>query len=145
MCGRKLNFVMPKQAKKKSVSTKKAAKNVKAKVTAAPKTKGRGTRYTPAEKAKVLAYVDQVNAEQGRGGAAAASRKFGISQISIGQWVKKSGVPVSAKRGVVARKSQGGDFSEKLRRLADVHEAIAAKQSELIALEREYVQLKKSL
>ena len=172
-----LSFVMPKKANKKAVSVKKPAANTqktskpakseaakpKAKVAKAPKakapvkkkataSKGRGKRYTPAQKAKVLAYVDEVNAKQGRGGAAAASRKFGISQITIGQWAKKSGsksaakpVAKKAKRGRKPAANKGAGFSAKLRRLADVHEGIIKAKADLASLEAEYTKLKKSL
>ncbi|BDS08434.1 hypothetical protein NT6N_34740 [Oceaniferula spumae] len=156
---------MPKKAKKKSAakapttsaSAKKAAPAKAAKPAAtkkaapAAKGKGRGTRYTPAQKAEVLNYVDEVNAKKGRGGAAAASRKFKISQITIGQWVKKAGAPVTAKKTKAktstkgAAKSAGKGFAAKLRRLADVHEAIGKKEAELSALQQEYDTLKKSL
>ncbi|MBK1829341.1 hypothetical protein JIN77_01270 [Verrucomicrobiaceae bacterium R5-34] len=112
---------------------------------------GRGTRYSNAEKAKVLEYVDSVNAAKGRGGAAAASRKFNISQITIGQWVKKAGTPTSTKKSTAkgaskaASKSASKGFAAKLRRLADVHEAISQKEAELQALQQEYAQLKKAL
>ena len=124
----------------------------------AAKPKGRGVRYTPAQKAKILAYVNEVNAKKGRGGAAAASRKFGISQITIGQWIKKSAAPATktsgAKRGPKpgskrgrkpAATKAGSGFAATLRRLADVHEAIAQKKAELAELEEEYKSLKKSL
>lgn len=164
--------VMPKKAKKTTASDKKAVTNTpakpkaaktaaKPKVTAKPKSAkptARGKRYTPAEKAKVLAYVNEVNTAKGRGGAAAAHRKFGISQITIGQWVKKSGSAapakkkaaagrkVSAKGGRKATASAGGaGFAAKLRRLADVHESISRKKAELASLEKEYAKLKKGL
>ncbi|MFK7911493.1 MAG: hypothetical protein AB8F34_12975 [Akkermansiaceae bacterium] len=150
---------MPKKVKKK-VASKKAVKNTqdKSKQSKAPKSKGRGKRYTPEQKAKVLGYVDEVNAKKGRGGAAAASRKFGISQITIGQWVKKSGSAAPAKKGAKpgpkpgakrgrkpAAAKGGSSFAATLRRLADVHESIAAKKAELSSLEQEYAKLKKGL
>jgi len=163
-----MHIVMPKKAKKKSAATasattqapkkaapaksaKKTKKAAPSKPAAKPKSSGRGKRYTPAAKAKVLNYVDSVNAKKGRGGAAAASRKFGISQITIGQWVKKSGAPASAKKSTAkastkgAAKSTGKGFAAKLRRLADVHEAIGKKEAELQALQQEYAKLKKGL
>lgn len=140
---------MPKKAKKKTPSAKPAA----AKKSAVAKTKGRGTRYTPEQKAAVLSYVDEVNAKKGRGGAAAASRKFKISQITIGQWVKKSGAPAFSKkspakggvRGKAKVSTAGKGFAAKLRRLADVHEAIGKTEVQLSALQKEYASLKKAL
>lgn len=113
-----------------------------------------GKRYPAKQKAKVLAFVNAHNAKNGRGGAAAASRKFKISQITIGQWVKKAGAKPaaspaskkSAKRGrkpAVVKAVKG--FAAKLRRLADVHDAITKMESELEALKSEYAKLKKNL
>ncbi len=146
---------MPKKAKKKTTSLKKSV-NKKPATSRKAKSKGRGKRYTPAQKAKILAYVNEVNSKKGRGGAAAASRKFGISQITIGQWIKKSGMPAITKKKTTAKRgpkpgakrganSGGAGFAAKLRRLADVHDLIAKKKSELASLEKEYAKLKNSL
>ena len=108
------------------------------------KTSTRGNRYTPQQKAEILAYVDAVNASKGRGGAAAASRKFKISQITIGQWIKKSGKQ-SVSKGNKQPAISSADFAKKLNRLATVHEAMAKKESELEVLKSEYAALKKSL
>lgn len=58
-------------------------------------------RYTRTQKAEILAYVDEFNAENGRGGLRAASRKFGVSPLSISNWSKNAGAvsgdPSSAK------------------------------------------------
>lgn len=142
---------MSKKRKKKSASKKAAPKN-----TVKAKASGRGKRYTAAQKAKVLKYVDDINASKGRGGAAAASRKFGISQITIGQWIKSGGAtkPSGKKRGrpAVAKKGSskktaatGGGFSAKLRRLATLHDSIKKKEAELASMHSELDKLKKSL
>lgn len=146
---------MPKKAKKTSVTKKAAPKAAAAKKASKPKSTakkgGRGTRYTPEQKAEVLSFVDSVNAKKGRGGAAAASRKFKISQITIGQWVKKSGAPTKAKKSAAKGatrgrpKSAGKGFAAKLRRLADVHEAIGKAEAQLSSLKKEYASLKKGL
>lgn len=101
--------------------------------------KSKGKRYTDKEKAQVLAHVEKVNAEKGRGGITAASKKFGITPLTISNWVKKTGVlPMRGRRGV-------GNFAANLRRLADIHESISKKEAELIRLQREYATLKKKL
>ena len=38
-------------------------------------------------KNEVLALVNKVNAEKGRGGVAAASKQFKISAVTIGRWI----------------------------------------------------------
>ena len=140
---------MPNKTKKEA---KKEAKKVVAKAPQAKKSTKRGKRYTTKQKANVLEFVNAHNAEKGRGGAAAASRKFKISQITIGQWVKKFGgeAPSSSapkKAGEPGRKpaKAAKGFGAKLRRLADVHDAIAKMESDLVSLKSEYAKLKKSL
>ncbi|MGJ8676565.1 MAG: hypothetical protein ACSHX0_03515 [Akkermansiaceae bacterium] len=101
----------------------------------------RGNRYSYKEKAKILSYVDSVNAEKGRGGAAAASRKFNISQITISQWVKKSNNLVGSSTSKLSMMSPE-EFAENMARLKDVHEQIARKEVELLQLRTEYLELK---
>ena len=138
---------MPKNAKTTGAAKPKSKKVAsKGKAT---KTNARGTRYTPKQKAEILDFVNQVNEEKGRGGAAAAARKFGISQITIGIWVKKDGKPsVSEKSSAKGRgrpKAAGNDVASKLRRLADLHEEISAAEAGLKSLKAEYVALKKGV
>jgi len=103
------------------------------------KESGRGKRYTPKQKAGVLIFVDKHNAKHGRGGAAAASRKYGISQLTISKWMKESGAPSPSRKTSVV------DFDKVLQRIGQVHREIAAKQSELDKLRKEYAELKAQL
>lgn len=50
-----------------------------------PATKGK--RYSEAEKSEILAFIEK----QGRGGQTAASKKFGVSPLTLSSWRKKSG------------------------------------------------------
>ena len=65
----------------------------------------KGKRYTPEEKQEVLDYVDSVDSEKGRGGVAAAQRKFGITALTITNWKKKAsgGVSTPSKKGGASR------------------------------------------
>lgn len=54
---------------------------------AAKKKTTKGKRYSDAEKAEILQFVES----QGRGGGAAAAKKFGVSQLTISSWKKKTG------------------------------------------------------
>ena len=47
----------------------------------------KGKRYTPEEKAQILAFVEA----QGRGGASAAAKKFNVSPLTISSWRKAAG------------------------------------------------------
>lgn len=102
------------------------------------KSKGKGKRYTDKEKSQVLAFVDKTNAAKGRGGITAAAAKFGVTPLTISNWMKKTGASTPSIRS-------GAHFSSNLRRLADLHEAIVKKETELNTLKREYTQLKKKL
>lgn len=49
-----------------------------------------GKRYTEAQKKRVLDFISS----QGRGGIAAAQKKFGVSYIAVRRWMQgKGGVP----------------------------------------------------
>ncbi len=78
---------------------------------AAKKSSGKGKRYTDAEKAEVLAFVENY----GRGGASAAAKKFGVSPLTISSWRKAAG----AGRGRSRAPSTAIDRDEVLRLLAD--------------------------
>ena len=100
----------------------------------------RGKRYTSAEKAEILTFVDQHNAEnKGRGGAAAASRKFKVSQLTISNWLRDAGGKSSSSR------AKNADISAILKKLGDVHKKMAKVEDELSALRKEYAALKSQL
>ena len=103
------------------------------------KTAGRGKRYTRAERVKILTYVDKYNATNGRGGAAAASRKFIVSQLTIGNWLKLAGLP-SPKR-----KKSNVDIDKALIRLGEIHKQMSSTEAELNMLRKEYAELKASI
>jgi len=77
----------------------------------AAKKKGtKGKRYTAEEKSEILQFVES----QGRGGASAASKKFGVSQLTISSW-KKSASGGSAR---ISRQSGAVNGDDVLRALA---------------------------
>ena len=98
----------------------------------------KGKRYTAAEKSKVIAMVEKVNAEKGRGGITAASGKFGVTPLTISAWMRNAGL---ATRG--GGKMQGGP--EVFPRLAELHGLIVQAEDDLSALKREYAALKRKL
>lgn len=58
----------------------------------------KGKRYSDAEKAEILSFI----AQQGRGGAAKAAKKFGISPLTLTNWKKASGgSPKKGKSGAI--------------------------------------------
>ena len=56
-----------------------------------------GKRYTDAEKAEVVNFVNEFNASNGRGGQAAAVKKFGVTALTITAWNRAAGSPKAAK------------------------------------------------
>jgi len=103
------------------------------------KSESRGKRYSQKEKAEILTFVDQHNAENGRGGAAAASRNFSVSQLTIGNWLKDAGSPSPR------RKRSDADISKVLVKLGEIHKAMAKQEEVLDKLRKEYAALKSKL
>ncbi len=99
----------------------------------------RGKRYSTADRVKILTFVDKHNATNGRGGAAAASRNFDVSQLTIGSWLRAAGSP-SPKR-----KKSNVDVDKTLKRLGELHKLMANVEQELDTLKKEYAELKMSL
>ena len=100
-------------AKKKS-STKKAAAAKKP----APKKKKAGIRYTDKEKAEILAFVQDHNRKNGRGGQSTAVKKFGVTQITVANWLKKAGKKAAPapKKKSSSKKSAGAKRAGKSRK-----------------------------
>lgn len=61
------------------------------------KNASKGKRYTEEEKAEILKFINQVNSDNGRGGQSAASKKYGISQLTLSSWMKKAANPAAPK------------------------------------------------
>lgn len=101
----------------------------------------KGKRYSDKEKAEIIAFVEKVNAEKGRGGQSAASAKFGISQLTISSWLKsgKGGATVT-KGGKVK-----GNFASKMNKMSALAIQIDKAETELGKLKSQFEALKKSL
>ena len=52
------------------------------------KAASKGKRYTDTEKQAIVSYVNDFNAKNGRGGQAAAVKKYGVSALTITGWLK---------------------------------------------------------
>jgi transposase-like protein len=113
----------------------------------AAKKTAQGKRYSAAEKKRVVAFVNQVNSDKGRGGVSAAARKFGASPLSISKWVKDGGgsaKPVAAKRGR-GRRPAAGSRNKVLEELTSLNKTIEQRRRDLEALEARFEKLKQSL
>jgi hypothetical protein len=103
----------------------------------------KGRRYSTKEKADIIAYVDKVNADKGRGGQSAASKKYKISPLTISSWIRSgvsSGVSLSGGGASVA-----GPIGKKLSKLQALHDQIARSEKELAKLKTQFNALKSAL
>jgi len=100
----------------------------------------RGKRYTPEEKSKVVSYVTDYNAKNGRGGQSSAAAKFGISQLTISAWLKNAGL--SGRAGKAGGK---GSMQGKLSTMLSLGQEIDALERELNAKRTKFEALKASL
>jgi transposase len=103
----------------------------------------KGRRYTTKEKAEILAYVDKVNAEKGRGGQMAATKKFKLSPLTIASWIR-SGVAASGEAPVAISYS-AGPIGKKLAELQSLHGQIAKAEKELERMKSQFAALKGKL
>ena len=99
----------------------------------------KGRRYSEDEKANIIAHVEKVNASKGRGGQTAAAKKFGISMLTISNWMKKT----SGAAGVGAGKSKSVNGA--LVKLASLHSQIETKEKEIAKLRQQFDVLKRTL
>lgn len=109
-----------------------AAKKKAAKPTA--KKASRGKRYSDAEKQKIIALVEKVNAEKGRGGVSAASKKYKVSPLTISNWIKGAGSAAAKPKRAGAG---GGTWQRMVALKADIdimERKLAAKKAEFSKL-----------
>lgn len=101
-----------------------------------PSNDAKSRRYTIAQRAEILAFIEQYNRAKGRGGQRAAHQKFGIAQLTLKNWMRY---------GVVSRKV-GAPFIDRtgnmLERLQDLHRRIEKEQARLDRLKAEYERVK---
>ena len=114
---------------------------------ASKKAASKGKRYTADEKQAVVDFANNHNAEHGRGGVAAAVKKFGASALTIASWMKA--IPGGANAGRGKGATAGGSSTAKrgtvLAELSKLDRLIAGKRKELEALESRFQKLKASL
>jgi transposase-like protein len=162
----------PSSKSAKAPKAPKASKAAKApKVAKAPKAKDGaklGSRYTPEQKQEVIDFVVAYNKANGRGGPSNASKKFGISPLTVVAWLKAAGESTvknaprkgakvakvakvaktakATKGAAVAKSNSGsGDFNSKLNSLLALSTEIAATETKLAQLQAKFSSLKASL
>lgn len=161
---------------KASKAPKAAKAPKKAKVAKAAKASGGtklGSRYTAEEKKEVTDFVVAYNKTNGRGGPSNASKKFGISPLTVVAWLKAAGetivknaprggakapkkakvakaakAPKAAKAGVATpakARSGSGDLTAKLASLQSLGKEISSAEQKLNQLLAKFDSLKTSL
>ncbi len=117
------------------------------------KTSAKGKRYSAAEKEEILDFVEQVNAEKGRGGQSAASKKYKISPLTISSWLKarkggstaRSTPRATSAAGSTSAAKVSGPIGKKLDKLQSLHDQIERSEAELAKLRAQFDALKGSL
>lgn len=106
-----------------------------------------GKRYNRVQRRRVLDFVEKVNAAEGRGGVAAAARKFGVSASTIGSWqaAEAKGVSGNGEPSPVPRRTKRAETSRTLGKLIDLAGAIEALERELGMKHARYLKLKERL
>ena len=104
----------------------------------------KGRRYTTKEKAEIIAFVDKVNAEKGRGGQSAASKKFKISPLTISSWIR-SGIGGGGSISAGSAASVAGPIGKKLSKLQELHDQISRGEKELSKMKAQFNALKAAL
>jgi transposase-like protein len=103
----------------------------------------KGRRYSAKEKAEIVAFVDKVNADKGRGGQSAASKKFKISPLTIASWIR-AGIG-GGEAAATPAASAAGPIGKKLSKLQALHDQIARTEKELSKMKAQFNALKSAL
>ncbi len=123
-------------------------------MSASPKAKKTGKRYSAEEKNEIIAFIEKHDAENGRGGKSAAAKKFGISPISVASWVKGKSAPASSgkRRGrkpgsknIKPVSDKGGGYTAKLKELVLLASQIDTAEAELSKLRAKFQSQKGAL
>lgn len=105
----------------------------------------KGRRYTFKEKQEIVDFVDMVNAEKGRGGQSAAAKKYKISPLTIGTWLR-SGIGGEANGlATTSGITSAGPIGKKLEMLQLLHGQISRAEKDLAMLKTQFEALKRGL
>jgi len=104
----------------------------------------KGRRYTAKEKADIIAFVDKVNTDKGRGGQSAASKKYKISPLTISSWIR-SGAGGGGTISTSSGNGVAGPIGKKLSKLQALHDQIARAEKDLAKLKSQFNSLKSAL
>jgi hypothetical protein len=99
-------------------------------------------RYRPEKKAEILTFVRDYDKTHGKGGQTMASKRFGVSTLSIWTWMKAGAKP---KKKTVAEKAAPLESSNSdemigrvpaLRRMVEIQEEIEGLKAQFEDLKR---------
>ena len=108
-------------------------------------------RYTAEKRSEVIAFIKDYNAKNKRGGQKVAAEEYGITSITLSNWMKKE--KTERKGGkTVERKSRSSvssaEYARVFSKLADIHSQIAVLEKQLERLDslrKEATELRKSM
>ncbi|MES2997075.1 MAG: hypothetical protein V4733_09730 [Verrucomicrobiota bacterium] len=126
-----------------STKAKKAAKKAAKKTTARKRSGMRGKRYSVEEKQEIIDFVIAYNAENGRGGQSAAVKKYGLSALTVGAWLKKGGN--AGKGGRITSSFATIAINKKVSELIDLGDSIRKAEVELEKLRARYSMLSSNI
>lgn len=135
----KVAAAKPAKAVKKSKASKSAGKG------------GTGTRYTPEQKQEIVDFVTSYNESNGRGGQSAAVKKFKISAITVGAWLKGAGVKKAKGYAKAAKPAKGtksaapAGLNAKFASLIEVGDQLRKAESETDKLRAKYDALRAAI
>ena len=153
-------------------ATKKTAKKTSKKAAKKAGKKGSaGKRYSDEQKKEIVAFANDYNAANGRGGQSKAAAKYGVSPLTLMAWLKASGSPKAGKKitgakpakkagkkagkkaskktgkklGRPAKSSGVNGIASKLSSLLSLSNIISKAEAELASLQAKFHALKSSL
>ncbi len=124
-------------------------------------------RYNQETKDEVIAFIQQYNEENGRGGQSAAVSKWNLNPVTVKSWLEKAGIATpgrggrkKSKPGRPAKSAKSGKPGRRPGRksaapapasaaavgdLSAILNRMVAVRTQIVALEDEYAQLKAKL
>lgn len=94
----------------------------------------------------MLDYVASVDSDKGRGGVAAAARKYGITPLTVTAWKKRASGETTGPASSGGKATRGATSQSRvLHRLAEILDEIETRKNQIGSLEKEYAKLKKKV
>jgi transposase-like protein len=103
----------------------------------------RSLRYSPERQAEIIQFVQDYNEKNGRAGQASASKKYGVSALTISKWLKSSRKP--AKNKAPSRPTAAAKAVRKVKGIEGTLKRMLEIQTKLEVLRAEYASLRDSL